>query len=266
MTDYYKTLGVSKTASADEIKKAYRKLASQHHPDKDGGNKTKFQEIQAAYSTLSDPQQRANYDNPSPFSNGGFQGFQGSNGGFDFDTIFNVFGARFQQGGHHQRPQHARMALWVTLRDIAIGGRKTVSVGTHQGTSTVEIDIPAGIHDGDSVQYPKLGPGGIDLIVQFRIHPDPKWTRNDCHLIGDHMVDFWTLIVGGDITIVDLLGTELSLTIPPHTQPNTIFRLRGRGLANRSGATGDIMIKIQARLPESISPELLDLIKQETDK
>jgi molecular chaperone DnaJ len=261
MTDHYATLGVAKTATADEIKRAFRKLASQHHPDK-GGDTQKFQAIQQAYATLGDEQKRAEYDNPRPQ----FGGFQGAPGGFDFDTIFNVFGARFQHP-QQQRPQHARMTLWVTLEDIARGGNKTVSVGTqHHGTTAIEIEIPKGLDDGDNIQYAKIGPGGIDLIITFRIHPNPRWERQGLNLTTNHAIDIWDLILGGDIEIRDILGNTLSLTVASGTQPGMLLRLRNRGLSNRAGQTGDLLVRMQARIPTNVPDSILDAIRTEYRK
>lgn len=259
MKNYYEILGVDRTASADEIKRAYRKLASQHHPDK-GGDKGKFQEIQAAYDTLGDDAKRSEYDNPRQ-QFGGF-GFR-PDAPFDFETIFNVFGTRFQQPGHQQRRQQARMSLWITLRDVAEGGKKTISVGTQSGTQAIEIEIPLGINDGDSVQYPNIGPGGMDLIITFRIHNDPRWTRHELNLYTEHTINIWDLIVGGTTDINNLLGKSLTLTIVPGTQPGTMLRLKGQGLPARNGTNGDLLVKVQAEIPLTISPELLEMIKQQ---
>ena len=258
MNNYYQTLGIERGANADEIKRAYRRLASQHHPDK-GGDKNKFQEIELAYRTLSDPQTRAQYDNPR--SQPGF-GFHTANGNFDFESIFDIFGAKFQNPQQQRRAQHAVMTLWITLRDVSQGGRRTISVGTHQGTSAVEIEIPLGINDGDSVQYSGVGPGGIDLVINYRIHPDPKWVRQGLTLQTEHSISIWDLILGCETPIKDILGTNLSLTVPAGTQPGTILRLRGRGLASRAGDAGDLLIKIQAQIPNNIPKELLDQINQ----
>ena len=255
MKNYYETLGVKTSATQDEIKHAYRKLASQHHPDK-GGDVAKFQEIEEAYRTLSDAEKRSQYDNPAP----NFGSFGQHSQGFDFETIFDIFGTRFGQG-HQRRPQTARMSLWIQLRDVAQGGRRTISVGTPSGTQAVDIEIPLGIDDGDSVQYPGLAPGGLDLIVSFRIHPDPRWFRNGLNLIAEHTATIWDLILGTDARIRDIVGTEILFTIPPNCQPGTALRLKGRGLRHRSGQQGDILIKIQARLPEKIDQELLDHIR-----
>ena len=148
MNDYYGTLGIPKTATPDEIKTAYRRLASKNHPDK-GGDTATFQNIQVAYDTLSDPTRRAAYDNPrQQHIPPGF----GNAGQFDFDSIFTMFGQRPQQ----QRTRQDRMALWITLADVATAGKKTVGVGTNNGTATLEIEIPPGINDGDNVHYAKL--------------------------------------------------------------------------------------------------------------
>jgi curved DNA-binding protein len=260
--DYYSTLGVARAATPDEIKKAYRKLASQHHPDK-GGDTAKFQEIEEAYRVLSDPDQRAAHDNPRP-DFGGF-GFRQAGQPFDFDSIFNMFGTQF----HQQRPQRqatARMTLWLQLSDIAQGGRKTVSVGTSVGAQVIEVDIPVGIEDGASVMYPGLAPGGVDLAITFRIHPNPRWQRDGFNLYTDHKLSIWTMITGGDIVVRDILNQELTVAIPPMTQPGQILRCRSRGLKDRASNPGDMMIRIQAEIPKSIPEDLLARIRQETGR
>jgi curved DNA-binding protein len=261
MTDYYQILGVPKTATADEIKRAYRRLASQHHPDK-GGDTARFQEIEQAYRTLSDDQKRAEYDNPNPFVNRQASGgWQQTGATFDFNDIFQMFGARFNQ------PRgHARMNLWITLQDVALPGKRLVSVGTAAGTQAIEIEIPVGITDGDNVQYPGLAPGGQDLVVTFRIRPDPNWQRQESNLnnlVTNLSVSVWQLIVGGDVPVQDIRGNQLMLTVPPHTQPGALLRIRGRGLMDRSGQTGDMLVRTVARLPEKVSPELMAAIQKE---
>jgi curved DNA-binding protein len=259
MQDHYKTLGVDRNASPDAIKKAYRQKASLYHPDKEGGSKVKFQEVEEAYRTLSDPGKRQQYDNPSPFGPGG-HGFGRQETPFDIDAIFSMFGARFHGGPQMQR--RAQMQLWITIEDVARGGPRTISVGSHHGTQAVEIEIPVGINDGDSVQYPGIGPGGMDLIITFRIHPNPKWQRQGQNLITDQLVSIWDLILGCELTIKDILGNNLSLTVTPNTQPGSILRLRGRGINDRSTGSGDLLIRVQAKIPNVIDPELLALIEK----
>ena len=261
MTDYYAALGVPKTATADEIKRAFRKLASQHHPDK-GGDTQKFQAIQQAYATLGDEQKRAEYDNPRPqFS--GFSGFQGTPGGVNINDIFGqMFGQQFAQQHQHPRRSHVRMTLWISLLDVATGGKRTVSLGTQSGVSAVEIEIPLGINDGDNVQYEGIGPGGADLVVQFRISPDRTWQRDGLNLTQEVKIDIWSLILGGDLTIDTLTGKTLSTRVPARTQPGTTLRLRAQGLRDRAGQTGDIFVRIQTFLPENIAPEIVEAIQK----
>lgn len=258
MTDYYAALGVPKTATADEIKKSFRRLASQHHPDK-GGDTAKFQAIQEAYATLGDDQKRAEYDNPRP-QFGGFSGFHGTPGGVN---INDIFGQMFGQQGFAQQPRRSqvRMTLWITLLDVATGGRRTVSLGTHQGVSALEIEIPLGINDGDNVQYEGLGPGGSDLVVNFRVSPERTWQRDGLDLTMEVRLDIWDLILGGELNIDTLTNKTLNARIPERTQPGTSLRLRGQGLRDRAGNTGDIFVKIQASIPDNIAPEILDAIR-----
>jgi len=133
--DPYKILGVDRSASADVIKQAYRRLAAKHHPDR-GGDTARFQEIQSAYDTLTNPQARARVDNP------GHQSFHADfgPGNFDFDSIFNIFGARF----NFRPQQQARMSMAISLQDAILCPSHTVNIATEHGTNFVEIQIPPG--------------------------------------------------------------------------------------------------------------------------
>ena len=179
MKDYYKILGVAKTATEDEIKRAYRRLASQHHPDK-GGDKVQFQEVQEAYSVLGDAQKRQEYDNPrsQPQFN-----FGGGHPGFDFNEIFEMFGVnpRRQQQGQ------ARISIWIGIEDVARGGPRIIALQMGGQVHNVEIDIPLGLNDGDTIRYAKLAPGGHDLLVNYRIRPDFRWelkVHDTQHFLG----------------------------------------------------------------------------------
>ena len=255
MNDHYATLGVARTATADEIKRAFRKLASQHHPDK-GGDTKKFQEIQAAYETLGDEQKRAAYNNPQPQNP-----FGGAGPNFDFNEIFNMFGAKFQQP---QQRSHARMTLWITIQDVAAPGPRVVAMGTNTGTHNIEINIPNGINDGDNVQYPNLGPNKQDLVVTFRIHPDRAWQRANNNVHTEITASMWKLITGGDMPMLDIRGNRIEISIPANTQPGSMLRAKGRGLPDRNGQLGDMLVRVQARLPARISPELMAAIQQES--
>lgn len=256
MNDYYNILGVDRTASTDDIKKAYRKLASLHHPDK-GGDTLKFQEIQAAYAVLSDPHKRQQYDNPQPQFTGGPNGFYGGPGGFDFESIFNMFG---RDARSQQRRPNLKVAIWIGLADVITGGLRTVNLTLDNLSSNIEINIPAGINDNDNIRYQGIA-NGQDLIVNYRIKPDPVWQRDGANIIADRIIDIWDLVLGCEISVKDPTGRSLTLTVPPSTQPGSMLRARGQGIPGRMGP-GDLLVRLQARFLTPIPAELVDTIRK----
>jgi DnaJ-class molecular chaperone len=251
MTDHYQTLGVARDASAEEIKRAYRRLASQHHPDR-GGDTATFQNIQTAYDVLGDENRRRSYDNPAPQ----FDGFPGG----AFFNMNDIFSQMF--GQQTQRRSHVRMTVWISLEEAVMGGSRTVNVSTPAGNTTVKIEIPQGIEDGDNVQYSGVAPGNMDLVASFKIHPHAQWRRNGLDLGTDVRVSVWDMILGAEIRVVSITGQNLDVKIPPNTQPGTTMRLRGHGIATRDGKLGDLMVKLQPEIPRNIAPEILDAIRQ----
>jgi curved DNA-binding protein len=263
MTDHYAALGVPKTASADEIKRAFRKLASQHHPDK-GGDTAKFQAIQAAYAILGDDAKRAEYDNPMRGHNPFGHGSPHFNQGFDFNNIFDMFGTKFAERAHpgQYRQAQARIDLWITLRDVITGGPRVIAVSSPLGQNNVEITIPTGVEDGDNLLYSRVAPGNMDLIVTFRIKPDAQWGKNGINLVREITVSIWELILGTDIEITTLTDEKLSIVVPPLTNPGTTLRIRNRGLPNKfNSQNGDILIKVQGRMPDQIDNDLIEHIR-----
>lgn len=254
MKDHYSTLGISRDASAAEIKRAYRRLASQHHPDK-GGSTAEFQAIEEAYRVLSDPSARHQYDNPVSQP-------QFATTGFNLDEIFNMFGTRFQQ---QARQPTANLQLWITLQDLATPGPRVISVSSPYGQSQIEIQIPAGIRDGDSVRYPRVAPGQQDLVITYRVRPDPSWQRDNNHVITERVIDVWQAMLGARVRVPTLRGTEIELAVPAMTQPGTMLRVRGHGLPGRSGSSpGDLLVKIALRLPDHVPESLLQEIRRAT--
>lgn len=252
--DYYSTLGVDKNASQEEIKKAYRRQANQHHPDK-GGDAAKFQKLQEAYSTLSDPQKKAVYDNPQPQ----FHGFPGGFPGDDFGDIFSqFFGGRF----HHRqnRKQIVTIRIDISLHDAYHGGEKSFQLNTPQGNKPINISIPKGIDNGHQIQYDNLIDGVI-LVGEFYITPDSNFERRGYNLYSKQNISVLDLIVGTTLVIKTIGGKELNVTIKPNTQPNSQIRITGYGMpVVNTNQFGDQYLIINPIIPENINQEIIDAI------
>lgn len=278
---HYDTLGVANTATPDEIKKAYRKLASQHHPDK-GGDTAKFQQIEEAYRILSDTNQRAQYDSQLRGNPGGFRftvNGQDING-FppEMGDIFNKFGFNF--GGHdpfaqfrQQQPKRnkdMRVELRVDLEDTLNQNKKVISVQTTNGErQTIEVDIPRGIHNGSQIKYPGLGdnfftsiPRG-DLYIHFTINPHPKFQISGYDLFTNIDINALDAIIGCSVEFLTLDGKTFELTVPPGTQFGTKFKIGGQGLyAMNQSARGNLYLIANIVIPTDLSEDKLETIRQ----
>lgn len=261
--DYYQILGVNRSATPDEIKKAFKKLASKHHPDK-GGDKAEFQRIQEAYAVLSDSNKRKQYDNPS----NPFQFHVSGDSPFDFDNIFEIFGARFghRPPGAAGQQRMQRATIWITLEDAARGGKKIMNLSTTNGSYTVEVDVPKGIHDNENVRYPKIAPGEMDLVINYRIHPNVQWHREGMDIWCQRNLNFWQLILGCSLEVTDIHGTKLTLTVPPRMKPGGTLRARGRGMHRDGHNPGDLMVKINAVMPENIPDDIIEVLQKHANK
>ena len=175
-----------------------------------------------------------------------------------------MFGTRFQQ---EQRRATANLQLWITLADLARPGPKVIAVSSPHGQSQIEIQIPPGLNDGDAIRYPKIAPGQQDLVITYRIRPDTAWQRDGAHVITERAVDVWQAILGGEITVHTLRDAEIAVRIPPRTQNGTMLRVRGHGLPQRNtGIPGDMLVRVQLRLPDHIPDDLLAQIQQTVQK
>ena len=251
----YDTLGIKPGASEQEAKKAFKKLAMKHHPDR-GGDENKFKEINEAYERITEPEKFRDEQSP-----GGFRYQRGAS----VDDIFSDFFG-FHGNNREQRQASVQLSLWISLEDVARGGDRQVSLQSNDGTQAVNITIPRGVLDNTNVRYPGLGPSGQDLIVVFRIRPHHKFTRiKSVDLSYEHEVDIWTLLLGGTVKITTLLGNSLTLKVAPKTNPGTQLRVRGEGIQN-SRQTGDLYVKLKAVMPDNISDDLLEILRQKLNK
>jgi len=261
--DHYSTLGVSKTATPDEIKKSYRKLASQHHPDK-GGDKAKFQDIQAAYDTLSNTEKRQQYDNPMP------QGFH-QQGGMPqgFEHIFSqMFGGGnpFNPFGQQRQPpqqQVFRTTINISLEQAFNGGEQLLKLQTPTNVHAVTIQIPKGIQNGNQMRIDNVL-DGASLVVDFRIEPHLKYDRQGNDLVCNHSISVLDLIIGTSFEFTTLSGKTLEVTVKPRTQPYIQLKLSGQGMPiyNTNGY-GDQIILLKPFIPDIIDETVINSISQQ---
>jgi len=262
MTDHYSTLGVSRNANTDDIKKAYRKLAGIHHPDK-GGDTATFQKIEEAYRILSDPQQRQQHDNPMPQGNP-FQGFPG--GGFQFNmngfNMDEMFGQMFRQHNQHHQQNTYRTSYWITLEQAYKGGEELLKLQTPTGLHMVRVNIPKGVPDGGQIRYEKVVDSN-DLIVEYRIHNHLKFERKMNDLHSNHSISVLDLIVGATFEFTTISGKSLEVTVPPKTQPFMYLKLAAQGMPIQgTNACGDQIILLKPFIPDNIDSRITDSILQ----
>ena len=255
MTDYYRILGIDKTASESDIKKAYRKLASKHHPDR-GGDADTFKQVQEAYDVLSNKSKRSAYDSP--------QGFYTNRNNFD-DLVSSYFKDFNVHVNMRQQMRDTRIVLRIELEDVARGGPRLISVNNRNSSTPVEIDVPQGILDGETVRYPNLL-NNQDLVVEFRINSHPEWRREGLDMWCEKQLNFWELVVGTEVIVKDILGRSVNLKVPEKTKPDSSLRLKARGLERQGHNTGDIFVKIRATLPDDIPDDIVDILRYRLNK
>lgn len=280
-SDYYDILGVSKSASADEIKKAYRKQALEWHPDRHKDDKEtaekRFKEINEAYQVLSDPQKKAAFDQyghaaftpggggGNPFA-GGFGGqggpFQytytsgGENpfGNVDFGDPFDIFESFFGGGnpfGRAQRQQIPRYSMTIDFMESVKGVSKEVNIGGKKR----KIKIPAGIYEGARINFG-------DFTLSVNIKPDKIFERQDDDIYVSVAIPFSLAVLGGEIN-VPTIEEEIKIRIRPATQSGTMMRLREHGVPHLHGrGKGDEYVRINVVIPEKLTREQKQIIEQ----
>ena len=285
--DYYKTLGISKTATADEIKKAYRKLARKYHPDINPNDKEankKFQEINEANEVLSDPEKRTKYDKygkdwqhgeareqagraqQGSYNFGGQQQYAGD---FDDDHFSDFFSSLFGGGGSRSkakfRGSDLNASLQLTLTDVFKTHKRTITVNG----KNIRINIPAGIDNGQQIKLKGYGEPGKnegphgDLYLTFSIINNTAFKKmaNDLHL--NQEIGLYTAILGGELTI-DTLHGKIKLKIKPETQNNTKIRVKGKGapVYKSEGQFGDLYVTYIVKLPQNLTEKERELFTE----
>ena len=285
-TDYYDILGVTKTASADEIKKAYRKQALEWHPDRHKDNKEaaekRFKEINEAYQVLSNPQKRSTYDQfgsagttGNPFAGGGFsgqsgpftytwssgpssaQGFGGQNSGnFDFGDPFDIFESFFGGGnpftGQGRRQVKPRYSIEIDFMDAVRGASKEIEI--ERGKKR-KIKIPAGIYEGAVIDFD-------DFRLSVNIKPHKMFERQDDDIYVTVGIPFSMAVMGGEIEIPTIDG-DIKIKIRPGTQSGTMMRLRERGVPHLHGrGKGDEYVRLNVLIPDKLTRNQKSLIEE----
>ena len=275
--DYYRTLGVERSADEKEIRRAFRKLAAKHHPDRnpgDAGAEDRFKDINEAYTVLSDPEKRKFYDQyghsspgniPQPFHGaapgmnaegmgdfsdffqslfGGFGGFGGGEGGFTFTS------GGFPQGVQPRAPQPVRATLGIDLVTAYRGGPTNISVGGN----SLQVTIPAGVQDGQRLRLRGQAPGGADLILELKLENTKQFSLRNGTLRTTVDVPAPRAALGGEIQVHTIGGETLTGNVPAGTSSGRTLRLKGHGWPGKDGApTGDFLVEIRVTVPSELS-------------
>ena len=258
--DYYRRLGVSKTASPEDLKQAYKKLAMRHHPDR-GGDSTTFQEINEAYNTLKDPNKRRQYDNPQPEINVNSQNME--------DVFSSFFGQRPQQ----RRNRDVKIALDLTLEEVATGKDILASYTLYSGQeATASLRIHPGIQHGEVIRYAGIGDNSVhraprgDLLIQCRVKAHTRFDRDRNHLRTKLNINVLDLILGSSCVIDSLTGGKIRVSIAKNTNPGTILSVAGHGLPDpRTQRVGNLYVELKGTLPK-LNKEQLEKVKQINDE
>jgi molecular chaperone DnaJ len=276
--DFYKVLGVDKKASADEIKKKYRSLARDLHPDKNQGNvalEEKFKAVSEAYDILSDSKKRAEYDEArSMFERGGFRAPTGGQyQGGDFSDIFgggnpqDIFANLFGGGGRRgpRKGSDLQTESTITFKESIFGTTLDLKLNTDgNGPQNISARVPAGVNDGAKIRVKGKGApgegGAGDLFIQLHVKPHPIFSRKGEHLILTLPVTFPEAALGADLKVPTLSGDDVTVRLAPGTPTGRVLRVKGRGI-KKGAITGDLLITIEVQVPRRAEGKAEEAIK-----
>jgi curved DNA-binding protein len=276
MTDHYNTLGVDRNANPEQIKSAYRKMAAKHHPDR-GGDTAAFQNIQAAYETLSDPNKRAQYDQPQPQFHqhpGGFHFHSGMPGGFE--DIFSQFtgGHPFDSFFGHRQPARNKtlnIQTAISLEEAFYGKDLIANLTLPSGRDqTIEVKIPAGIQEGTTLRLSGLGDDSIpnmprgDLHLTVSIQPHLIFQRNGDDLYRDLEIDCIEAMLGKTIKIDTLDKRKLEINVTPGIQPGQTLCVSGQGMPKMGDNRfrGHLMLNVKVVIPKTLTDKQKTLLEK----
>lgn len=290
--DYYKVLGVPRSAGADEIRSAYRKLAMKYHPDRNAGDKQAeehFKDANEAYQVLSDPQKRARYDQlGSAYSSwqsrgapgGGFDWSQwttgqpgtgqvnfedlfGGAGGFSdfFSAIFGGMPSSGTRGGsfNQRMARQQEQPVNISLQEAYAGTSRVLESAGRR----VTVRIPAGVKTGSKVRAAGAAADGSDVYLKINVDADPNFERKEDDLYTNASIDVFTALLGGEAEVQTLSG-KIRMTIPPGTQPEQMIRLSGRGMpkVKSPDTKGDLYVRVKIHIPKNLSARQKELFEQ----
>jgi curved DNA-binding protein len=271
MKDYYKILEIPKSASADDIKKAYRKAAMKHHPDR-GGDEKIFKDIEEAYRILTDPEKKSMIDQGID-PNANFGGRHHAGGFQDMEDIFSSFGFNFGFGNRGfrepQRNKSLNINMSLTLEEAYTGVNKSLSINYPSGKEkVVNVNIPPGIDNGMAIRYAGMGddthnqypPGDLNIIIKIQNHP--RFAREGFNLLTDINIDCFDAILGTTTKVTTLDNRVLEVSIPSGTQPNTTLRIKNEGMKDSKGNVGYLYIRVGVAIPKIDDANKIHLIKQ----
>ena len=277
--DFYKVLGVDKKAAADEIKRKYRSLVKDLHPDTNHGDtakEEKFKAVSEAYEILSDSKKRAEYDEArSLFERGGFRaptGGQNFQGG-DFSDIFgggnpqDIFSNLFGGGGRRapRKGQDLQTEATITFRESIFGTNLDLRLGTDRGAAqNITARVPAGVNDGAKIRVKgkgaqgEAGPG--DLFILLHVKPHPIFSRKAENLTVVLPITFAEAALGADVKVPVMSGEEVTVRIAPGTPNGRTLRVKGRGIT-KGAHTGDLLVTVDVQVPQRVDGKALEALK-----
>ena len=279
MTTHYEVLGVAKDATQEEIKKAYRKLASTLHPDK-GGDTAKFQAVQGAYAAIETPEKRAQYD--AELSGGGRQFRFNTHDNGDMEDILNhmrqqfgfSFGGGpdpFAQANRQRKPANQNVKITVTLDLISTLEEQTKTLNVTLPGNTkenIEIKIPRGVQHGATVRYAGLGAYSVpdaprgDLYVQFLVIPLPNYQQHGIDLVTELTINSLEAMLGCEKEVAGIDGKQFKITIPPGTQFGSKFGIPDQGIyTTNHPSRGRLIVIINIYILKEFTPEQLESLK-----